>query len=72
YSTAGGRYVVRRGDTLGKLALHYHTTVRHLMQLNGLRRPVILIGQTLIVSGTARRAAVHPAAKKKPARVKRR
>jgi len=72
YSTAGGRYVVRKGDTLGRLALHYHTTVRHLMELNGLHRPVILIGQTLIVSGTARRAAAHPAAKKKPAKAKRR
>lgn len=68
YATAGGRYAVRKGDTLGRLALHYHTTVRRLMELNGLHRPVIYIGQTLLVSGSVRRAAAHSAAKKKPAK----
>jgi peptidoglycan DL-endopeptidase LytE len=38
---------VRAGDSLSKLATSYGTTVRALMDLNGLRSTVIQIGQVL-------------------------
>jgi membrane-bound lytic murein transglycosylase D len=69
YGVVNGRHVVRRGETLGGLALKYHTTVAHLMALNHLRHDTIIIGQTLIVTGTARRpSAAASATRKKSAK----
>ena len=48
YLTAG-EYVVRRGDTLGKIARQYGTSVGQLMRDNGLRSTRIGIGQRLVV-----------------------
>lgn len=42
-------YVVRRGDTLGKIARQYGVSVSVLMQTNGLRSTTIGIGQRLAV-----------------------
>ncbi|QXD16811.1 LysM peptidoglycan-binding domain-containing protein [Rhodocaloribacter litoris] len=44
-----GEYVVRRGDTLGKIAAQYGTSVRQLMADNGLKTTRIHIGQRLVV-----------------------
>lgn len=44
-------YRVKRGDTLSKLALRYHTTVRHLIYLNNIKNPnLIYTGERLIIS----------------------
>lgn len=50
-------HVVRRGDTLGKIAQKYGTTVNTLKGLNGLRSSTIKRGQRLKVSGKATAAA---------------
>ena len=49
-SSATGSYVVQAGDTLGKIAARYNTSVDALKRLNGLTNPdVLAIGQKLIV-----------------------
>ena len=55
-SGRGSIHIVKKGESLGLIAVHYHTTVARLMQLNGLRKSIILPGQALVVSGSARRA----------------
>ncbi|MGN0201413.1 MAG: LysM peptidoglycan-binding domain-containing protein [Candidatus Cryptobacteroides sp.] len=47
------RYKVKKGDTLGKIALKYHVTVAQLKQWNHLRSSMISIGQTLYIYGKA-------------------
>lgn len=45
-------YVVKRGDTLGKIANHYHVTVAQLTAWNHLNNPdLIQVGQRLLVHG---------------------
>ncbi|MCI5064806.1 LysM peptidoglycan-binding domain-containing protein [bacterium] len=51
-SLRGSRYLVRRGDTLGRIAQRYRTTVAKLKALNGLRSDVVRVGQTLVVSSS--------------------
>lgn len=49
---AGGTntIIIRRGDTLSRLAIEYNTTVRRLVELNNISNPnLIYAGQTLIV-----------------------
>ena len=46
-------HVVRSGETLGGIAKKYSTTTAQLMKRNGLKRALILPGQTLIVAGKA-------------------
>jgi membrane-bound lytic murein transglycosylase D len=60
----GGVHIVKRGESLGLIAKHYHTTVAALMRLNGLRKSTILPGQALVVSGTrpVSRRRHHPKA----------
>ncbi|MGH7635687.1 MAG: transglycosylase SLT domain-containing protein, partial [Gemmatimonadaceae bacterium] len=41
-------HVVRRGESLGLIARHYHTTVSTLMRLNGLRKSMIFPGQVIV------------------------
>ena len=44
------RYRVRRGDTLGRVAKRFRTTVAMLAALNGLRKPYLIkAGQTLVI-----------------------
>ena len=53
-SGATSTYTVQAGDTLGKIALRYGTTVAALLKLNGLTNPdVLAIGQKLKVPGGA-------------------
>jgi len=65
YGVGGRRiHIVKRGETLGVVAVRYHTNVRVLMRLNGLRKSTILPGQALVVSGSRRsihRRARHAA-----------
>lgn len=49
-------HVVRRGESLGLIARHYHTTVHALMRANGLRKSMIFPGQVIVVRGRARPA----------------
>jgi membrane-bound lytic murein transglycosylase D len=52
YNAKGGKYVVRRGDTLWDIARGFGTTVTALRRLNGLSRSSrIYPGQRLTVSG---------------------
>lgn len=44
-------YVVKRGDTLGEIALRFDTSVADLKATNGLTSNMIRIGQTLRVQG---------------------
>ncbi|HEY5219127.1 MAG TPA: transglycosylase SLT domain-containing protein [Gemmatimonadaceae bacterium] len=64
YGVVNGRHIVRKGETLGGLALKYHTTVKHLMELNDMRHDVILIGESLVVSGSASRPRTRRAPSK--------
>ena len=45
-------YVVKKGDTLAKIASKHNTTVENLVKLNNIKNPdVILIGQKLKMKG---------------------
>ena len=61
---ATGSYIVQSGDTLGKIAVRYGTTVAELLRLNGLTNPdVIAVGQKLIMpagSGAAPASVATP------------
>lgn len=47
------RYTVQRGDTLYSIARRYGTTVRAIMQVNGLRTTTIYVGQSLTIPGAS-------------------
>jgi membrane-bound lytic murein transglycosylase D len=64
YGSGRGIHIVKSGESLGRIALHYHTTVATLMRLNGLRKSIILPGQALVVSGSAMPVHRHRAAHK--------
>lgn len=51
YSSSRAKFthVVKSGETLGGIAKRYHTTTAALMKANGLRRALILPGQSLVV-----------------------
>ncbi|MEO5813841.1 MAG: transglycosylase SLT domain-containing protein [Gemmatimonadaceae bacterium] len=46
-------HAVRKGETLGAIAKKYGTSPDRIMKLNGLRKPMIFPGQSLIVSGSS-------------------
>jgi len=46
-------YKVVSGDTLGRIAAKYGTTVANLKQANGLRSDIIYVGQVLRLNGSA-------------------
>jgi membrane-bound lytic murein transglycosylase D len=50
-------HVVRKGESLGLIAKHYHTSVKSLMRLNGMRKSIIFPGEVLLVKGSGRRPA---------------
>jgi membrane-bound lytic murein transglycosylase D len=54
-TSANGRHLVRRGESLSVIARRYGTSVSTLMRLNGLKKPVIYAGQTIVVRGRAAR-----------------
>ena len=57
-STGTTDYIVKSGDTLGKIAGTYKTTVQTLKTLNNLKSDMIYVGQKLKVPGTT--AAATP------------
>ncbi len=57
-------HVVRSGETLGGIAKKYNTTTGALMRANGLRRPLIFPGQSLVVRGGAPKPAAKQLAAK--------
>ena len=57
YSSGTRTHVVRRGESLGLIAKHYHTTVKSIMRLNGMKRSIIFPGQSLVVSGRPARSS---------------
>ena len=65
-------HVVRGGESLGLIAKHYHTTVKSIMRLNGLRKSIIFPGQVLLVKGSTksrhRTATVRASRSSAPAR----
>ena len=63
YSTGTRTHVVRRGESLGLIAKRYHTTVKSIMALNGMKRSIIFPGQSLVVSGRASRGAARKSAR---------
>lgn len=53
-------YTVKKGDTLSEIAVAYDTTVSKLVSLNNLKDPdYIVVGQVLIISGTAASAKTN-------------
>lgn len=69
--SASTMHVVKAGETLGAIALHYHTTSDALMKANGLRRPLIFPGQSLVVktssaSASRKKSSVKAATKSGP------
>lgn len=50
-SSRGRTHIVRKGESLGRIAKRYKTSVRTLMRLNGLRKSVIYPGQVIVVRG---------------------
>ena len=49
-------HTVRRGETVRLIARKYSTSPERIMRLNGLRKPMIFPGQSLIISGSKRTA----------------
>ena len=47
YSAATTGYVVQKGDSLSKLAIKFNTSVKKIMELNGLKSTNIRVGQKL-------------------------
>jgi membrane-bound lytic murein transglycosylase D len=60
-------HTVRKGETVGAIARKYAITPERIMRLNGLKKPMIFPGQSLIVSG-AGKAKNSSAVKKSGAR----
>ena len=61
---ANTTYVVKKGDTLSKIASENNTTVDNLMSLNKLTDPnYIVVGQTLIISGSAKKIKKNKSSK---------
>lgn len=54
-------YTVKSGDTLGKIAASYNTTVAAIKSLNDLKSDMIYVGQKLKIAGKASTAAPTPA-----------
>ena len=52
-STRVAYHTVKRGETLGGIALRYRTSTAAIMRMNGLRKSIIIPGQRLVVKGRA-------------------
>ena len=63
HSRRGRVYTVKSGDTIRSIARKYDTSSERIMRLNGLRKPMIFPGQTLIVSGSSRKSATRSKSK---------
>jgi membrane-bound lytic murein transglycosylase D len=55
WGSSVGTHLVKKGETLGRIALRYHTTTSALMKLNRMKKSIIFPGQSILVSpATAR------------------
>ena len=50
-------HTVRRGETMGAIARRYSTSSERLMRINGLRKPIIFPGQTLLLTASTSRSS---------------
>jgi membrane-bound lytic murein transglycosylase D len=50
-------HTVRRGETMRAIARKYDTTPERLMRINGLRKPMVFPGQTLLLTGNVSRSS---------------
>lgn len=57
-------YIVKRGDTLDKIARRFGISVRELKELNGLRSDRIFIGQRLVVKRESKKERIERSEKK--------
>ena len=58
YPSSTGRlklHTVKRGETVRAIARKYATTPERIMRLNGLKKPMIFPGQSLVVSGRVKK-----------------
>lgn len=53
-SSSRSTHVVKRGESLSVIAQRYHTSVKSIMRLNGLRKSIIYPGQVLVIRGSTR------------------
>jgi membrane-bound lytic murein transglycosylase D len=57
-------HTVKKGETIGAIARRYSTSTDRIMRLNGLRKPMIFPGQSLIVAGSGgKKGSVRSASK---------
>jgi membrane-bound lytic murein transglycosylase D len=54
-------HAVKKGETIGTIAKKYGTSSDRIMKLNGLKKPMIFPGQSLIVSGSSGKSKVKSA-----------
>jgi len=67
------KYIVKKGDTLSKVAVVHHTTVKALREANGLKKGTFLkLGQTLYLPTRAKKRNSIRTAKRKKSREERR
>jgi membrane-bound lytic murein transglycosylase D len=65
-------HAVKKGETIGAIAKKYGTSSDRIMKLNGLKKPMIFPGQSLIVSGssvTSKAKSVKPVKSAKSSKV---
>ncbi|GBD92425.1 muramidase-2 precursor [bacterium BMS3Abin04] len=53
-----GNYKIRRGDTLGKIAMKFHISISRLKKLNNLHSNKIIVGKTLKVKNVSSTRAI--------------
>jgi len=68
YSGATVDYVVKSGDTLGKLAYSNGNTIRQLKDLNGMKNDSLRVGKTIKIPATKVTKAAKATAEKAPAK----
>lgn len=57
---AKGTYTIQKGDSLGKIAKLYQTTIAELAELNGIKNPnLISVGQKLILPGKEKETVTY-------------
>ena len=62
-------HTVKRGESVGVIAKKYGISTAQLMRLNGLKKPRILAGQTLMVSGSPKATVKSSSSKASKAKV---
>lgn len=60
-SASTTQYIVKKGDTLSKIALTYKTNVKELKTINGLKTDLIFINQKLAVPAEKQTITIKPA-----------